>query len=1023
MTVDHRASSPGDQDLDALLAELTAARARARELEQQLVEIVGSGTWRFATRLRARKRRLTGAGPLGSILGHLIWMGQVIANEGPGGLATRAQRRLRPPAPPPPQVPAPKLPPPAFSIPPLTSASGASIVIPVVHLGQPVYECLKSVVERTPGGHYEVIVVDNTASDHMRWVLAHFAGVRAIANDRGRAAVDSLNQGAQLAAGRFVLLLSPDTLVLDGWLPPLVEALARDPTAGAAGPKLIALDGSLHQAGRIVWSDGVATDHGRGGDPHRPEYLYRREVDAIAATCLLVRRQLFARVGGLDPALGEHADVDLAFALRELGQGVVYEPRSRVVRLDPPAGDPADGVGTRATAAAPVNGAGTESEPAAASAAAPSASRAVAAPPGRTDDTDAARERFAARRADALAEQYFRHPSREFRARSRRPGLRILIVDHMVPAPDRDAGSVRMLAMLELLGELGHHVTFIPDNLTPQEPYTSALQQMGVEVLFGDMSIPEYVAAHARDVDLVVVCRATIAGKYVATLAAQPAPPAIVFDTVDLHFLREQRLAALDGDAGAVARAAAIKADELALARASQAVWVVSPHEADVLRAEDPGLRVDVVPLIHATRAGTPGFAARRDLMFIGGFRHPPNEDAVRHFASEILPRLAGPLPEVRFLAVGPDPPPSVQALAGARVSIMGYVADVDPVFDGCRVFVAPLRYGAGLKGKIVQSLACGLPVVTTSVGAEGLGVVDGEHVLIADAPDAFAERIARLYTDEALWTRLSEVGRAHVEATFGHAAVKGRLDAAVRAAAGGHQGRCAICGYSGWFVAGAAATDNLREALDCPRCGAISRDRFMAAVLAACLRRPPVMGDWPVDRSIVIREPSGYRARAEALARKTNYQPFKFPEENLEMLTDADASIDHLITADVLEHVRRDELAFREAHRVLKPGGYFFLQVPYRHGERTETLVEVDGDRDIYLCPPQYHDEDTLVYRIYGHDLLPRLEALGFSVGYVDQALPEWAAPRMNMIVCRKGAALEDDPAGAIRFDRQWPR
>jgi SAM-dependent methyltransferase len=196
-----------------------------------------------------------------------------------------------------------------------------------------------------------------------------------------------------------------------------------------------------------------------------------------------------------------------------------------------------------------------------------------------------------------------------------------------------------------------------------------------------------------------------------------------------------------------------------------------------------------------------------------------------------------------------------------------------------------------------------------------------------------------------------------------------------------------------------------------------------MAAVLAVCLGRPPIMADWPADRGVVIREPSGYRARAEALARATRYQPFKFPEESLEMLNDADCSIDHLITADVLEHVRRDDLAFREIHRVLKPGGYFFLQVPYAHEKATEVLVEVDGDRDVYLCPPQYHDEDTLVYRIYGHDLLPRLESLGFSVGYVDQALPQWAAPRMNMIVCRKGAPIADDPAGAIRFEREWPR
>jgi len=237
------------------------------------------------------------------------------------------------------------------------------------------------------------------------------------------------------------------------------------------------------------------------------------------------------------------------------------------------------------------------------------------------------------------------------------------------------------------------------------------------------------------------------------------------------------------------------------------------------------------------------------------------------------------------------------------------------------------------------------------------------------------------------------------------------------------YAGRCNVCGHRGLFRIRAAAWDNLRETLDCPRCRSISRDRFLAAVIAGCLRRPPIMAQWPVDKSITIREPSAYRGRAEMLADKVDYQPFKFPEENLEMLKDADCSIDHLITADVFEHVRRDDLAFREVHRVLKRGGYFFLQVPYSHRETTRTLVEVDGDRDVYLCPPQYHDEHTLVYRIYGHDLLPALEGLGFSVGYVNQALPRWGVPPMDMIVGRKDMALEDGPGGWIRFEREWPR
>ena len=574
----------------------------------------------------------------------------------------------------------------------------------MVHLAQPVYECLKSLVERTPGGHYEVIVVDNTGGDHMQWVLAHFAGVRTLRNEGFQTPLESLNQGAREAAGRFLLLLTPDTLLLDGWLPPLVETLVNDASVGAVGPKLIGLDGALHQAGRILWSDGFATDHGRGGDPHRPEYLYRREVDAGSATCLLVRRQLFSRAGGLDAAMEDFADLDLALALRALGQSVVYQPRSQVVRLDAPdagsAGassasgvrDGADGDGGEAVSRVDV----VPSEP----------------------DTDAGRRRFVAKHSEMLAGQYLRDFSRIHRARSRRPGLRIAIVDHMVPAPDRDAGSVRMLAMLELLAELGHHVTFIPDNLTPAEPYTARLQEMGVEVLFGDMSIVDYVAEHSRDIDLVILCRATIAGKYMTRLAAHPSHPAIVFDTVDLHFLREERHAALLGDAG---RHGARRGRQGRRARAGPGEpggvggepvrGRRAPRRGSATargrRAPDPcdppghaGICRPAGPDVHR-RLRPSAQRGRRPVLRLGGVADP---DA--GVAGGAIPRL------------GADPRRRCARLAGAAVDRRPR-ATSDPLFDRCRVFVARSARRRGSRGRS-SSLACGLPVVTTSVGAEG---------------------------------------------------------------------------------------------------------------------------------------------------------------------------------------------------------------------------------------------------------------------------------------------------------------
>ena len=615
-------------------------------------------------------------------------------------------------------------------IPTMVDSSGVTIVVPVRNHAVLTYNCLEAIVSHTPAGRYEVIVVDNASGPLTRRMLARVKGLSVIRLPSNAGFVDACNAGARDARAALILFLNNDTTVCPGWFDALVAPMARDPHVGAVGAKLVYPDGRLQEAGNIVWRDGSGWNYGRDQDAQAPEYSYVREVDYCSAACLMVRRDAFQRLGGFDcryaPAYYE--DTDLCFRLREHGYRVLYQPAARVVHIE---------------------GATAGTDPTAG----------VKAYQTRN------RERFVANHRAALQSQLAADAAALRVARDRNRGARVLVVDWMAPQPDRDAGSVRMHGLLRILVDLGCRVTFLPDNLALAEPYVTDLQQRGVEVLYGPMSPLAFVTRHAAEFDTVLLCRAPIAAKYVHAVTQATPRPYLVFDTVDLHHLREERQATLDADPLLASQAEATRAIELGVARASDLVWVTSTHEAEILRVRAPGVAVSIVPTIHEIRTDVPPFRARRDLLFIGGFRHPPNEDAIVYFIEAIMPLVREGLPGVRLLVVGADLPARLAAHATADIIMVGHVREVAPLFDASRVSVAPLRYGAGVKGKIGQSLAWGLPVVTTPIGAEGMDLCHGEHLMIGSTPEAFAKGVIDVYGDEATWTRLLPWSRARAGA------------------------------------------------------------------------------------------------------------------------------------------------------------------------------------------------------------------------------------------------------------------
>ena len=353
----------------------------------------------------------------------------------------------------------------------------------------------------------------------------------------------------------------------------------------------------------------------------------------------------------------------------------------------------------------------------------------------------------------------------------------ILVVDHRLLTPDMDSGSVRMTEIIQLFLRFGYSVTFVADNDTIDRSYAEPLKRMGVQVLWGLAATQEYLRRAGESFRHAVLSRPVVAERYLATVRAYAPFAQVTYDSVDLHWIRLRRAAELLGDAEIALDAEFHRRLEGFAFEFSDTVVAITDAERLQIEAEWPQVRVAVVPNIHHVRPLSAPWPRRRGLMFIGGYEHLPNVDAVTWFTTEVLPLIRRELPEVQFRMVGSRPPDGLKALVSPGVELVGYVPDADPFFEQARVFVAPLRYGAGMKGKIGHAMSLGLPVVTTTIGAEGMLLEDGVHALVADTAEAFASAVLRLYGDERLWSELRKNALVHIERNFSEAPVANALE------------------------------------------------------------------------------------------------------------------------------------------------------------------------------------------------------------------------------------------------------
>ena len=615
-----------------------------------------------------------------------------------------------------------------------------SIIIPVYNQFEYTYACLRSILANTPDVSYEVIIADDCSTDNTSRIQELVKNIRVARTETNQRFLRNCNNAAKVARGEYIFFLNNDTQVQPDWLGALVRLMDADASIGMSGSKLIYPDGRLQEAGGILWRDGSAWNYGNRQDPEAPEFNYVKDVDYISGAAIMIRASLWKELGGFDdrfaPAYCE--DSDLAMSVWAAGKRVVYQPASVVVHFE--------GVSN-----------GT--------------------------DTSTGLKAYQVKNQAALFEKWKdalsghnENAQGVFTARDRSYGKKtILFVDHYVPQFDKDAGSRTVYAYLRLFAEQGYNVKFIGDNFYRHEPYTTALQQLGVEVLYGPWYAEhwkEWILQAADRFDYAFLNRPHISVKYIDFLR-EKTKAKIFYYGHDLHFLRMQREYAVSHESGLLAEAEQWKKQELSLMRKADMAAYPSQVEVEEIARIDPAIRAMAIPAyIFDNVPDVPySLAEREGLFFIGGFQHGPNVDAVKWLAGEILPLLRKKLPGVVAHIAGSRMPEDLKALAGPDLVLEGMISDEELAgfYRRSRLCVVPLRYGAGIKGKVVESMEMGLPVVTTSCGAEGIRGAE-DILMIADTPEEIAEKIARVYNDEAALRRASAAGVEYVRREYSSA-------------------------------------------------------------------------------------------------------------------------------------------------------------------------------------------------------------------------------------------------------------
>jgi len=619
-----------------------------------------------------------------------------------------------------------------------TSNPLVSIIIPVHNQWNYTYNCLTSVKANTHKDiNYEVIVIDDNSSDYTKYMDEVIQNITVIRNDENLGFLKSCNKAAKHAKGTYLHFLNNDTYVHDNWLSSLLQLYKSDGKVGLVGSKLIYPNGTLQEAGGIIWSDASGMNYGKFDDADKPEYNYVKEVDYVSGASMLIKKDLWQKLAGFDtrfyPAYYE--DTDLAFNVRASGFKVMYQPLSVITHFE--------GISN-----------GTDKEPGI-----------------KKYQVDNQKKFFnkwenILKAENEIGKSVFKKRDRS----SYRP--HILIIDHKVPHYDQDAGSKSTTSYIKLFLKQGYHVTFFGDNFYRHEPYTTSLQQLGVEVFYGKYyrrNIKEWIKQNSSHFDIVITHRMQIAPKYLKLLRKY-SNAKIAYIGHDLEFERARKQYVLTGDSKFKKESEKSCATEQKIFNQVDIILPFSTYEKAIIQNMAPDKIVKEIPVFFFKEIPEtiPEFSTREDILFVGSFKHPPNLDGLLWFIENVFPKVLSKNSGCKLHIIGSNPPDEITRLASDSIKIAGFVsnAELEKYYQSCKLSVIPLRYGAGVKGKLIETMYYQLPSVITPTAAEGIPEI-ADHVLVTDDVEEFAGYIHLLYTNEKKWQEYSLKGKSLIQKYF----------------------------------------------------------------------------------------------------------------------------------------------------------------------------------------------------------------------------------------------------------------